>query len=88
MQTNENIIAASKEINSARPMRCYIDTIIKQAVDDLNHQKDATDDAFRRRIEEIKQTKMKLELQHSEVQSYILHSYWKYDMIGFVLFHV
>ncbi|KOC67219.1 Tektin-1 [Habropoda laboriosa] len=67
MQTNNNIIAASKEVNGARPLRCYIDTIIKQAVDDLIGQKSATDGAFRRRIEETKETKMKLELQHSEI---------------------
>ncbi|XP_034182718.1 tektin C [Osmia lignaria lignaria] len=67
MQTNNNIIAASKEINSARPMRCYIDTIIKQIIEDLNEQKNVTDNAFRRRIEETKEAKTKLELQHSEI---------------------
>ncbi|CAK9809921.1 TEKT1 [Anthophora plagiata] len=67
MQTNNNIIAASKEVNSARPLRCYIDTIIKQAVNDLIEQKNSTDGAFRRRIEETKETKLKLELQHSEI---------------------
>lgn len=67
MQTNNNIIAASKEINSARPMRAYIDAIIKQTIDDLNSQKNATDEAFRKRIEETKETKTKLELQHSEI---------------------
>ncbi|XP_024946354.1 tektin-1 [Cephus cinctus] len=67
MQTNNNIIAASKEINSARPMRCYIDTILKEIIDDLNAQKYATDEAFRIRIEETKEAKTKLELQHSEI---------------------
>lgn len=67
MQTNNNIIAASKEMNSARPMRAYIDTIIKQTIDDLNSQKNATDEAFRKRIEETKEVKTKLEIQHSEV---------------------
>ncbi|XP_053988087.1 tektin-1 [Hylaeus volcanicus] len=67
MQTNNNIDAASKEINSARPMRCYIDTIIKQSIDDLNDQKNATDNAFIRRIDETKEAKTKLELQHSEI---------------------
>lgn len=67
MQTNNNIIAASKEVNSARPMRCYIDTILKQIIDDLKAQKEATDEAFRKRIEETKEAKTKLELQHSEV---------------------
>ena len=68
MQTNNNIINASKEVNSAIPLRCYIDTIIKQAIDDLNDQKNATDEAFRRRIEETKEAKIKLELQHAEVR--------------------
>ncbi|XP_014610058.1 PREDICTED: tektin-1 [Polistes canadensis] len=67
MQTNNNIITASKEINSARPMRAYIDTIIKQTIDDLNSQKNATDEAFRKRIEETKEIKTKLEVQHSEI---------------------
>lgn len=68
MQTNNNIISASKEVNSARPLRCYIDTIIKQAIDDLNEQKNATNGAFKRRIAETKEAKTKLELQHSEVR--------------------
>ncbi|XP_015514892.2 tektin-1 [Neodiprion pinetum] len=67
MQTNTNIVKASKEINSARPLRCYIDTILKQIIDDLNVQKQATDEAFRSRIDETKSVKMKLELQHSEI---------------------
>lgn len=67
MQTNNNIVSASKEVNSARPLRCYIDTIIKQVIDDLNDQKNATDEAFRRRIEETKEAKIKLELQHAEI---------------------
>ncbi|KAK1133939.1 hypothetical protein K0M31_011726 [Melipona bicolor] len=67
MQTNNNIINASKEVNNAIPLRCYIDTIIKQAIDDLNDQKNATDNAFRRRIEETREAKIKLELQHAEI---------------------
>ncbi|KAF7402898.1 hypothetical protein HZH66_005165 [Vespula vulgaris] len=67
MQTNKNITAASKEMNSARPMRVYIDTMIKQTIDDLNSQKNATDEAFRKRIEETKEIKTKLEVQHSEI---------------------
>ncbi|CAL7947556.1 unnamed protein product [Xylocopa violacea] len=67
MQTNNNIIAASQEVNSAIPLRCYIDTIIKQTINDLNEQKHSTDEAFRQRIEETKEAKTKLEFQHSEV---------------------
>lgn len=69
MQTNNNILAATKEVNSARPLRCYIDTIIKQTINDLIDQKNATDETFRRRIEETKEAKTKLELQHSEVNA-------------------
>lgn len=69
LQTDNNIVAASKEINSAKPLRCYIDTIIRQAINDLNDQKNSTDEAFRQRIEETKEAKMKLELQHSEARA-------------------
>ncbi|XP_048507703.1 tektin-1 [Athalia rosae] len=67
MQTNNNIVTASKEVNGARQMRNYIDTVLKQIVDDLSLQKKATDQAFQKRIEETRSAKIKLELQHSEI---------------------
>lgn len=54
-------------MNSAKQLRCYIDTIIKQTIDDLNRQKNVTNEAFRQRIEQTREAKTKLELQHSEV---------------------
>ncbi|XP_033213795.1 tektin-1 [Belonocnema kinseyi] len=67
MQTRKNILAAAKEINTAKPLRCYIDTILRQIVDDLNDQKNATNEALRQRIDETREVKIKLENQHSEI---------------------
>ncbi|XP_072761698.1 tektin-1 [Anoplolepis gracilipes] len=67
LQTNSNVINANKEINSTKRLRCYIDTMIKQTIDDLKKQKDVTNEAFRQRIEQTREAKIKLELQHSEI---------------------
>lgn len=67
LQTNSNVISANKEVNSTKRLRCYIDAMIKQTVDDLTKQKDITNEAFRQRIEQTREAKIKLELQHSEV---------------------
>lgn len=56
-------------MNDAKQLRSYIDTIIKQTIDGLHEQKDATNKAFKRRIEQTQDAKTKLELQHSEVRS-------------------
>ncbi|XP_022914995.1 tektin-1 [Onthophagus taurus] len=65
--TTKNIERAAKEINSARPLRAYVDVILKQVIDDLVGQYHTVNDAFRRRIEETKESKYKLEIQHLEV---------------------
>lgn len=67
LQTNSNVVDANKQVNSAKQLRCYIDMIIKQTVDDLIRQKNITNEAFRQRIEQTREAKTKLELQHSEV---------------------
>lgn len=66
-QTNDNVVSANKEVNSAKQLRSYIDTIIMQTINNLNRQKDVTNEAFRQRIEQTREAKTKLELQHSEV---------------------
>lgn len=65
--TRQNIIRGAKEINSARSMRSYIDTLLTQVTEDLREQANSVNEAFRRRIEEMKEAKTKLEVQHSEV---------------------
>lgn len=67
LQTNSNVISANKEVNNSKQLRCYIDTTIKQTVDDLKKQKDITNEAFKQRIEQTREAKTKLELQHSDV---------------------
>lgn len=66
-QTDNNVIDANKQMNGTKQLRSYIDTIIKQTIDGLNGQKDITNKAFKRRIEQTQEAKTKLELQHSEV---------------------
>uniref|UniRef100_A0A1B6GLH9 Tektin n=1 Tax=Cuerna arida TaxID=1464854 RepID=A0A1B6GLH9_9HEMI len=66
MYTQQNIDRAAKELVSGRPIRSYIDQLLKQAIEDLWKQYHLVNDAFRRRIEEYKETKAKLENQHFE----------------------
>ncbi|CAG9832654.1 unnamed protein product [Diabrotica balteata] len=58
---------AAKEISCARQLRSYVDILLKQAIDDMDMQCNATNNAFRRRIEELKHIKTRLEIQHSEI---------------------
>ncbi|KAB0795165.1 hypothetical protein PPYR_12004 [Photinus pyralis] len=64
--TFKNLERAAKEINSARSLRAYVDTFLKQVIDDLWSQYHVVNEAFRRRIEEIKEAKTKLEVMHNE----------------------
>ncbi|GLH01676.1 hypothetical protein R5R35_006637 [Gryllus longicercus] len=64
--SGENISRAAKEINTARPLRVYVDTILKQVCADLQKQCEITNEAFRRRISETKAAKRKLEKEHAE----------------------
>ncbi|XP_020284852.1 tektin-1 isoform X2 [Pseudomyrmex gracilis] len=66
-QTNDNVNGARKEVDETKRLRCYIDTIIKQTIDDLNRQRIITNEAFKQRIEETRKVKIKMELQHSEI---------------------
>lgn len=70
--TKDNIEKAAKEINSARQLRAYTDIIIKQAIEDLWSQYHAVNNAFKRRIAQIREAKNKMEVQHSEVSSSVI----------------
>ncbi|CAH1108219.1 unnamed protein product [Psylliodes chrysocephalus] len=63
----DNIQNASRELTSCRQLRTYVDTLLRQGVHDLLTQYNATNNAFRKRIEELKENKTKMEVQHSEV---------------------
>ncbi|CAG2059154.1 unnamed protein product, partial [Timema podura] len=72
----KNIDRAAKEINNARPLRAYINTLLKQVIDDLWRQYHITNDAFKLRIEDTRRAKDKLESEHYEVSQWI-YSYKK-----------
>lgn len=70
--TKTNIDNAAKEINSTRHLRFYVDTLLKQVIDDLWDQFHIVNEAFRSRIEEMKNVKTTLEVQHAEVNKLII----------------
>lgn len=65
--SQHNIDVAHKELVAGRPLRAYVDTILKQIIEDLWTQYDLVNAAFRRRIKEHKEAKAKLENQHFEI---------------------
>lgn len=60
--SRDNIEKAFKELASARQLRSYVDILLKQVIDDLKAQYYAVNNAFRARIEELKQAKTKTEV--------------------------
>ncbi|KAK9503816.1 hypothetical protein O3M35_010294 [Rhynocoris fuscipes] len=64
--TQAAIDAAAKELNTCIPLRAYVDAILKQVVEDLWNQNDSCNESFRRRIQEYKAIKSKLERDHFE----------------------
>lgn len=53
-------------MNSAKPLRSYIDIILSQLVDDLNNQVGRTNEAFTKRISETRYSKTVLEGIHNQ----------------------
>lgn len=66
-QSMNNINKAAKEINAAIHLRTFINVILKEAIEDCISQYNLVNDAFKRRIDETKFVKNKLEMDHSEV---------------------
>lgn len=62
----KNIQMAAREVTSARPIRMYVDTILKQVIDDLWGAYKRCNHAFSERIVETKIAKAKLEDMHKE----------------------
>ncbi|CAH0663784.1 unnamed protein product [Spodoptera exigua] len=62
----KNIQMAAREVTSARPIRMYVDTILKQVIDDLWNAYNKCNHAFNERIEDTKRAKSKLEDMHRE----------------------
>lgn len=55
----------AKELNSAKPLRSYIDIILKQFVEDMSNQVGRTNEAFTKRISENRYAKTVLEGIHN-----------------------
>lgn len=62
----ENIQNAVKELNTAKPLRSYCDVILKQVIEDLTNQVSRTNEAFMKRISELRYAKAALERIHNE----------------------
>lgn len=56
----------AKELNSAKPLRSYIDIILAQIVDDLSNQVGRTNEAFGKRISETRYAKTVQEGIHNQ----------------------
>lgn len=64
--SSKNIQSAAREVTSARPIRMFADTILKQVIDDLWGAYKKCNHAFGDRIEDTKRAKAKLEDMHKE----------------------
>ncbi|XP_049878432.1 tektin-1 [Pectinophora gossypiella] len=62
----KNIQLAAREVTSARPIRIYVDTLLKQVIDDLWAAYRKCNHEFQERIEDTKRAKAKLEDMHRE----------------------
>ncbi|XP_026758416.1 tektin-1 [Galleria mellonella] len=67
-----NIKLAAKEVTSARPIRMFVDTLLKQVIDDLWVAYNKCNHAFSERIKETKIAKGKLEDMHRETTQKII----------------
>ncbi|KAF5289711.1 hypothetical protein FQR65_LT11765, partial [Abscondita terminalis] len=65
--TKKKIEETADELNSARLIRSYINSLLKQIIDNLTLQYDTVNEAFRHRIEETKEAKSKFEFNHGEI---------------------
>lgn len=75
----KNIQLAAREVTSARPIRMFVDTILKQVIDDLWSSFNKCNHTFHERIEETKRAKAILEDMHKDTTQKIC------DMQGNIL---
>ncbi|XP_045778490.1 tektin-1 [Maniola jurtina] len=62
----KNIQSAAREVTSSRPIKIFIDTLLKQVIDDLWSAFNKCNHEFNERIEDTKRAKAKLEDMHRE----------------------
>ncbi|KOB65396.1 Calmodulin-binding protein trpl [Operophtera brumata] len=64
--SGQNIKMAAREVTSARPIRMFVDTLLKQVINDLLEAYKKCNHAFHERIKETHLAKAKLEDMHRE----------------------
>lgn len=72
MYSTKNIQNAAREVSSARPIRIYIDTMLKQVIDDLWTAYKKCNYEFMERIKETRNAKSRLEDMHKETSEKIV----------------
>ncbi|CAH2235501.1 jg27829 [Pararge aegeria aegeria] len=70
--SNKNVQQAANAVTNARPIKVFIDTILKQVIDDLWNAFNKCNYEFNERIKDTKQTKAKLEDMHRETTQKIV----------------
>ncbi|CAG9759484.1 unnamed protein product [Ceutorhynchus assimilis] len=65
--TRNNIENAAKEINSGRQFRSYTDIVIRKAINELWNQYYVVNNAFKLRIQEVRDVKSEIEIQHGQI---------------------
>lgn len=68
MYSQLNMEQSAKRVNDARMLKSYIDKLLTQLYEDCLQQGNAVNESFRRRIDEMKEAKTKLEHRHHEVE--------------------
>lgn len=82
MHSMKLISLSTKEIRTARQVRVKVDTSLRQILHDLKAQKQATDEAFEKRIEDTKRVKGQLEEHHAEVIFYFFKKNYSWNSIS------
>jgi hypothetical protein len=74
-ETTKNIEMCKQQIKCAMSLRSYVEILFKQVVEDISDRFDRTNEQFRKRMEEMRYAKMKLEGLHcgtaNQVENYL-----------------
>lgn len=78
-ETTKNIEMCKQQIKCAMSLRSYVEILFKQVVEDVSNRFNRTNEQFRKRMEEIRYAKMKLEGLHCTSANQVL------EFIAFIL---
>lgn len=78
-ETTKNIEMCKQQIKCAMSLRSYVEILFKQVVEDVSNRFNRTNEQFRKRMEEIRFAKMKLEAIHCTTANQVL------EFIAFIL---